>query len=73
MINVYPNPSDGLIRFEVKGELQNARLLIYDIHGVFIYSGFYKQSIDLSVFSGFYFFRIETTSVVQNGMFILTR
>ncbi|HFC01261.1 MAG TPA: T9SS type A sorting domain-containing protein, partial [Phaeodactylibacter sp.] len=73
-VDVFPNPTDGLVSFEIKNLQGSTRIDIFDVAGHLILSRdwnlqeFQIKTLDLTVFaSGIYFYKIKNEEVEMTG------
>ncbi|PHR13687.1 MAG: peptidase M1 [Aequorivita sp.] len=66
-IELYPNPTSGLVQLQKPTSLDIKNIRIYNALGQLLYSEKYSESVDVSKFSkGILFFRIETSEGIIN-------
>ncbi|MCH8330951.1 MAG: PKD domain-containing protein, partial [Bacteroidetes bacterium] len=71
IVKSFPNPSNGIIHFRSKSELEDSRIVIYSSFGSVVYSGGFKNALNLTGLTGIYFFRISNHNLLSNGKFVL--
>jgi len=73
MVNVYPNPSNGIINVEV-GQLENVQIKIYDVLGKSVYQNNTSANLRIDLTTqpeGIYFINIKTNEDAINKKIVI--